>query len=105
MSFRLMAHNDIPAYQTLLHRAYHATTKLGIHFAASTANQSQIAEHLESNAVYLFEKEGQLLSTLSIRFPWGNNPGPYGLPHLGWFATDPQYKGKGYGNTLWNFVE
>ncbi|OCG51247.1 hypothetical protein A9G38_06735 [Gilliamella sp. Imp1-1] len=105
MSFRLITHKDIPAYQALLHNAYQSTTQLGIHFVAATVTQSQIADHINSNAVYLFEKEGDLLSTLSIRFPWGNNPGPYGLPHLGWFATAPQYKGKGYGNALWDFVE
>lgn len=105
MSFRLMTYNDIPTYQKLLHRAYQTNTQLGIHFAAATATQAQIIEHIESNAVYLFEKNSKLLSTLSIRFPWGNNPGPYGLPHLGWFATDPIYKGKGYGNALWDFVE
>lgn len=105
MTLRLMTQNDIPAYQTLLHNAYQATLQLGIHFAAATVNQKQIADHIESNAVYLYEKQGKLISTLTIRFPWGNNPGPYGLPHLGWFATDPQYKGQGYGHALWDFVE
>ncbi len=105
MSFRLITKSDIPAYQALLHNAYQMTTNLGIHFAAATVNAEQITHHIQSNAVYLFEKESKLVSTLSIRFPWGNNPGPYGLPHLGWFATDPKYKGQGYGNQLWDWVE
>ncbi len=105
MSVRLITHADIPAYQRLLHDAYQATTQLGIHFAAATVTPEQIARHIDSNAVYVFEKQGQLVSTLSIRFPWGNNPGPYGLPHLGWFATCQHYKGQGFGNALWEFVE
>lgn len=34
MSFRLIKGSDIRAYQQLLHRAYQATSQLGIHFAA-----------------------------------------------------------------------
>ncbi|MCX8650401.1 GNAT family N-acetyltransferase [Gilliamella sp. B2776] len=105
MNFRLINQSDISAYQTLLHNAYQMATNLGIHFAAASVNYEQITHHMECNAVYLSEKGGELVSTLSIRFPWGNNPGPYGLPHLGWFATDPKYKGKGYGNQLWDWVE
>ena len=105
MSFRLINRSDITAYQQLLHRAYQATSQLGIHFAAATVEAEEIIQHIDSNPVYLFEKDHKLISTLSIRMPWGNNPGPYGLPHLGWFATDPAYKGQGYGNALWNWVE
>ena len=105
MSFRLINRSDITAYQQLLHRAYQATSQLGIHFAAATVEAEEIIQHIDSNPVYLFEKDHKLISTLSIRMPWGNNPGPYGLPHLGWFATDPAYKGQGYGNALWDWVE
>lgn len=105
MSFRLISQHDIPAYQVLLHDAYQTTTQLGIHFAAATVDREQINQHIDANAVYVFTKKNELVSTLSIRFPWGNNPGPYGLPHLGWFATATKYKGQGYGNQLWNWVE
>ena len=105
MNFRLISCSDIPAYQQLLHRAYQATSQLSIHFAAATVEPEEIIHHIDSNAVYIIEKDNKLISTLSIRFPWGNNPGPYGLPHLGWFATDPIYKGQGYGNALWDWVE
>lgn len=105
MNFRLISCSDIPAYQQLLHRSYQATSQLGIHFAAATVESEEIVHHIDSNAVYIIEKDNKLISTLSIRFPWGNNPGPYGLPHLGWFATDPIYKGQGYGNALWDWVE
>lgn len=105
MIFRLITLEEITAYQKLLHNAYQSVSKLGIHFAAATAKQKQIHQHIASNAVYVLEAKDKLVSTLSIRFPWGNNPGPYGVPHLGWFATDPNYKGQGYGNQLWDWVE
>lgn len=105
MIFRLITSGEIPIYQMLLHQAYQSVSEMGIHFTAATVKQKQIHHHIESNAVYILEIEGKLVSTLSIRFPWGNNPGPYGVPHLGWFATDPNYKGQGYGNQLWDWVE
>lgn len=96
---------DADAYYTLIHSAYQSIRELGIHFAAATADRAQIVQHLRGNAVYVIEEEGELVSTLSIRFPWGPNPGPYDLPHIGWFATAPTKKKSGLGKNLLHWVE
>ena len=77
MSFRLIKGSDIRAYQQLLHRAYQATSQLGIHFAAATVEPEEIAQHIDSNAVYLLEKEQQLISTLST----DESPNDFGKNH------------------------
>lgn len=105
MIIRQITLDDQQQYLELIHKAYQSVEALGIHFAAATADLDFICEHITNNAVYGLQKSGQLVSTLSIRFPWGNNPGPYGLPHLGWFATDPDYKQLGLGNELMQWVE
>lgn len=40
-----------------------------------------------------------------MRLPWGNNPGPFGVPHIGWLATHPDYKKQGLAIQLLNWVE
>ncbi|MCQ2009579.1 GNAT family N-acetyltransferase [Sporolactobacillus sp. STSJ-5] len=96
---------DTDAYYRLIHSAYASIRELGIHFAAATADREQIVRHLRGNAVYVIEEEGELVSSLSLRFPWGPNPGPYGLPHIGWFATAPSKKNSGLGKNLLHWVE
>ena len=36
-----------------------------------------------------------LLASISLRLPWGLQPGPAGVPHIGWFAVDPELGRKG----------
>ncbi|QIQ21228.1 GNAT family N-acetyltransferase [Zophobihabitans entericus] len=105
MIFRQITQADSELYLNLIHDAYQSVEQMGIHFAAATADLDTIKKHIDSNGVYAVQKSGKVMSTLSIRFPWGNNPGPYGLPHLGWFATDPEHKGEGFGRLLMEWVE
>jgi len=36
--------------------------------------------------------------------PWGEQPGPFGVPHIWWFASEPSAK-KGTGSILLEWVE
>lgn len=35
------------------------------------------------------EEDGRIIATITLRMPWGKQPGPYGVPHIWWFAVDP----------------
>ncbi|GAB7140944.1 sulfur-containing aminoacid acetyltransferase SnaB [Deferribacterales bacterium RsTz2092] len=104
-SIRAVSQADSAPYRELLHLAYEDSERLGIHFAAYNATQELIEEHIASNLVYLLEEDSRFVSTISLRLPWGNNPGPFGLPHLGWFATHPHYCNKGHGRKLFEWLE
>ena len=105
MLIREITTTDKPAYQALVHNAYQSVLDLGIHFAAATADSNLIETHIKTNLVYGLFIEHDLVCSLSLRLPWGNNPGPYGVPHIGWFATDPAYKKQGLATKLLNWVE
>jgi GNAT superfamily N-acetyltransferase len=105
ITIRAVDINEKEAYRTLIHSAYEANEELGIHFAAYNADMSVISSHILSNGVYAAQKDNKLVSTISIRFPWGDNPSPYNLPHIGWFATDPFYQKQGLGDILMDWVE
>ena len=49
--------------------------------------------------------DGNLVCSISLRLPWGNNPGPYGVPHIGWLATHPDYKKQGLAVELIKWAE
>lgn len=89
----------------LLHRTYQADTTIGIHFAAATISKTDVIKHLQSTPTFGLIENGQLLSTVSVRLPWSQNPGPYQLPHLGWIATLPEVLHTGHAKSLLGWVE
>ncbi|MPV39116.1 GNAT family N-acetyltransferase [Georgenia subflava] len=102
---RIATTEDLPAYAELVAGAYGEIRDLGINFAAASAGPEQVAVHLTENVVYVLEDAGRLVSSVSVRYPWGPNPGPYGLPHLGWIATAPDRKREGHAQRLVAHVE
>ncbi|AYD40934.1 GNAT family N-acetyltransferase [Clostridium fermenticellae] len=86
-------------------RAYLPIRKLGINFAAATADINLARDHIKNNMVYIMEDEGNFKATIALRMPWGKNPGPAGFPHIGWFAVNPDIVRKNVGSTLLDFVE
>lgn len=97
----LLGEDRLAEYRTLLHRAYAQNARHGVHFAASTASAETVRRHLRENLAYGWEGEdGRLLGSISLRLPWGPNPGHLGLPHIGWLAADPDRAPRGTGARL-----
>lgn len=96
---------DLDAYAGLVAGAYADIRDLGINFAAANADRAHVEQHLTDNVAYVLEDAGELIATVSVRYPWGPTPGPYGLPHLGWIATAPAHKRRGHSQRLIDHVE
>jgi len=97
--------NTAAQLTTILHRAYEADVKLGIHFAAAAVTEKKVREHIASTPTFVLQKaDGTIVATTSVRLPWSDNPGPFALPHLGWVATNPDYQQKGYAKQIINWV-
>lgn len=105
LHFRQLTLDDRHDYLALMLAAYAPIRELGIHFDAATADLDRVTQHVQQHAVYGLFAEGQLASSLTLRFPWGPLPGPFGLPHIGWFGTDPTYKGQQFGRKMLEWVE
>ena len=103
--YRKLTALDAVEYQNLVHKAYKPVTALGINFAAATADLTSIETHLKTNFAYGLFIDNKLACTISLRLPWGNNPGPYGVPHIGWVATSPDYKKQGLAAKILAWVE
>lgn len=103
--FRLATLADAPALLDLTLRAYEPIRQLGIHFVAATADLALVEENIREHMCLVMEEGGKVVSTLTLRMPWGPKPGPFGVPHIWWFATDPAVGRKGIGSQLLTWVE
>ena len=103
--YRLATAQDAQEILLLTHRAYAPIRELGIHFAAATADLALVERNIRDNACYIREADGKIQATLSLRMPWGNQPGPYGVPHIWWFAVDPLNEEKGIGTAFMEWIE
>ncbi|MEE6280621.1 GNAT family N-acetyltransferase [Georgenia sunbinii] len=102
---RIAGPDDLEAYAQLVSGAYEDIRGLGINFAAASAGHADALEHLRRNVAYVLVADQQLVATVSVRYPWGPNPGPFGLPHLGWIATAPSHRRRGLAQSLMTTVE
>lgn len=104
MSIRLLTTNDLYQYHDVLYQGYQSIQGLPISFEAANYQLVDSEAWLTAHPTYgWFEEE--LASVLSLRMPWGSEPGPYGVPHIGHFATHPQFAGQGYGKKLFQALE
>jgi hypothetical protein len=46
-----------------------------------------------------------MVSSVTVRYPWGPLPGPFGLPHIGWFGAHPDYPGHHFGRQVQDRLE
>jgi GNAT superfamily N-acetyltransferase len=104
-TFRIATVEDAPVLLDLSLRAYKPIRELGINFAAATADLPLVEKNIRNNMCLVMEADGAILSTISIRMPWGPSPGPYGVPHLWWFASEPDTDRKGIGREMINWCE
>lgn len=96
---------DIIKFQRFLTAAYAEDLKYGIRFQAAFATTEDIKKHLAANPCYILELDGEIITSCSLRMPWGPNPGPDIFPHLGWVSTHPQYKRQGFSSRMLDWVE
>ena len=64
-----------------------------------------VTENIENHSAVVLERDGRLLSTITIRFPWESDTPPSKYPFVWWFATLPELKGQGIGSKLLTYVE
>ncbi|MEK5232738.1 GNAT family N-acetyltransferase [Lysinibacillus sp. FSL K6-0232] len=104
-TYRAATLDDAEILRNLLHASYAENLQYGVHFDATTVTLQQVQAHLIYNLCYFLEDDGVVLSTVSLRMPWGPNPGPCPVPHIGWFASLPNSGKKGIGSALLEWLE
>ncbi|WP_337010293.1 GNAT family N-acetyltransferase [Pantoea sp. AS142] len=105
LDFRQVREDETDVYLALMHAAYAPVKALGIQFDAATADRAMALRHLQSHGVYALYVGEEMVSSVTVRYPWGPLPGPFGLPHIGWFGAHPDYPGQQFGRQVLERVE
>lgn len=104
-NIRLATYGDWDEYLSLIKEAYVPLKELGIDWPSVRVDLDAAKKNLESNSTYVLEKDGEIASTVTIRFPWESAEFDSRYPFIWWFATKPKFKGQGIGRTLLDYVE
>lgn len=103
--YRQLSLADSDAYLELMLAAYAPSRALGVHFDAATATPEKVEQHLQQHGVYGLFIDDELAASITLRYPWGPLPGPFGLPHIGWFGAHPRFRGHQRGRQIYDWVE
>ncbi|KJJ43394.1 acetyltransferase [Bacillus subtilis] len=103
--FRLATVEDAPELLKLVNSAFQPVRQLDIDWPSTRADIHMVSENIENHSAIVLERDGKLISTITIRFPWESEKPPSKYPFVWWFATLPEYKGRGAGSKLLTHVE
>lgn len=106
LTFRRLQMSDQPVYQELIHSAYGSIDQSLVSFDAASESKADNIHWLETVPTFgLFNQEGDIVSAVSLRYPWGPEPGPKPYPHIGRLATHADFKGHGYARMTFEHIE
>lgn len=103
--FRIAKVEDAPQFLELLSSAFKPVGELGINWPSTNATIEMVTENIKNSTAIVLERDGKLISTITIRFPWESTQPVSGYPFVWWFATAPHLAGQGVGNKLLKYVE
>lgn len=103
--YRLATLADAEKVHELIIKANAQNRELNINFAAATADLELVKTHIQNNLCFVLEENGKFIASVSLRMPWGLQPGPCGVPHIGWLSVDPDHGRKGLGTQILSWLE
>lgn len=102
---RVATKDDAGEFLELMRSAFKPLKDLGIEWPSVNVDLETVTNNIEKSTTYVLERNGELVSTITIRFPWDEGIDISGYPFVWWFATKPEYKGQGLGDELLTYVE
>ena len=91
---RLANENDAEVLHQLMHEAFTPLRELGIDWPSVNANLDAVKENIDKNTTFVMTIDDEIISTITVRYPWGSVKSISGYPFVWWFATNPEYEGK-----------
>lgn len=105
VEYRLLTKDDGDAYFDVLHRSYATDRPYPLSFDAMDETREEAVQWLQEEPTFGLFVDHKLVSAISLRMPWGHHPGPFGVPHIGHFITDPDKAHQGNATKLLHYVE
>ncbi|NWK84197.1 GNAT family N-acetyltransferase [Staphylococcus sp. GSSP0090] len=104
-NIRIATESDAEVLQQLMHEAFTPLRELGIDWPSVNADLALVKDNLTKNTTFVLEDDKEIISTITVRFPWESKRRISIYPFVWWFATKPSYDGKGIGSKLLKYVE
>ena len=104
-NIRIANMGDAEELHQLMYDAFTPLRELGIDWPSVNADLEMVKNNLENNTTFVMVKGNEIISTITVRYPWGSVRSISGYPFIWWFATKPSYDGQGYGSQLLRYVE
>ncbi|WP_251517590.1 MULTISPECIES: GNAT family N-acetyltransferase [Staphylococcus] len=104
-NIRIADTSDAEEIQAIMYDAFTPLRDLGIDWPSVNASVSDVKKNIIDNTTFVLEIEGEIISTITVRYPWGGKRRISIYPFVWWFATKPSYDGQGIGSYLLKYVE
>lgn len=105
VNIRIADQNDVVPIHQLMYEAFTPLRELGIDWPSVNATEEMVADNIKHNTTFVLELNDTIISTITVRYPWGSVRSISGYPFVWWFATQPEFDGHGYGSQLLKYVE
>ena len=105
IQIRIANEQDTKEIHQLMYDAFTPLRNLGINWPSVNATLDVVRDNLKHNTTFVLENEKEIISTITVRYPWETTKQISGYPFVWWFAIHPSYDGRGYGSQLLKYVE
>lgn len=102
---RIATKADAPAFLELIQQSFQEVKDYGIDWPSTNATLESVIENIETGIALALERDGRLISTITVRQPWEHETPISRYPFLWWFATADDLKGQGIGKKFIQQVE
>ncbi len=104
-NIRVAVETDAEELQKLMYEAFTPLRELEIDWPSVNASVDLVKKNLITSTTFVLENETEIISTITVRYPWEGKRRISIYPFVWWFATKPSYDGKGLGSKLLKYVE
>lgn len=80
--FRVATVDDAPEFLELLSSAFQSVKELGIDWPSTNADLAMVTENIVNSSAFVLERNGKLISTITVRFPWESSSPPSKYPFV-----------------------
>ena len=105
LNIRVATEEDVKELYHIMHEAFTPLRELGIDWPSVNADEEMVRNNMKTTTMFVLEDEERIISTISVRYPWEDRPSVATYPFVWWFATRPEFEGRGLGSKLLKYVE
>src|SRR5699024_4875286 len=96
-NIRVAVESDAEELQKLMYESFTPLRELGIDWPSVNADVELVKKNIKTSTMFVLENDHEIISTLTVRYPWEGKRRVSIYPFVWWFATKPSYDGKGIG--------